>query len=78
MPRSSTANLTSVQGRDEDQLISLLELVLQLPLKLPICRVDEDEDTGSSGREEEKEEGETRDGRKDEVDETREERVKSG
>jgi hypothetical protein len=41
--------LASMQGRDEENVISLLELVCLFPLELPVCIVDEHQDAWSAG-----------------------------
>ena len=40
--------LSTVQSRDENHFVAVLEFVLQLSFQLPICIVDEDENTRSS------------------------------
>lgn len=39
---SRPSNLATMQGRDEDDLVPFLQLVLELPFQLPVGRIDED------------------------------------
>lgn len=36
--------LASMEGRDKDYGVTLLELILLLSFKLPVCIIDKDED----------------------------------
>jgi hypothetical protein len=42
------ANLATVQCRYKDDFVARLELVCVLPLELPVCVVDQDQDARSS------------------------------
>lgn len=39
---------TTVQSRDEDDFVTVLQLVFQLAFEFPVGRIDQDEDAGSS------------------------------
>lgn len=43
-----TGSSTTMEGGYEDDLITVLELVVPLSLQLPVCVVDQDQHAGSS------------------------------